>query len=884
MTLASPLLALWGKARPRDGSRARCHPLLYHCLDVAAVGEALLAGRPDLLDRLARRLEGEPRDLSRLILFLLALHDIGKISRPFQAKAPEHWPAAVLGPLSAVPDRPRHDAAGLALLLDEVPDALEPVLGGLRSWQPLLAPFMGHHGRPVAPPDCSPTAVFGEPCRAQARAFVATMRDLLAPGPVPAWPKAALARVSWPLAGLAILADWIGSAQAWFPYEPPERDAGRYWHEVARPRARDALAAARLGSAHAVAPVTGFRAVTGIADPPSAVQRWAEEAALPGGALLALVEEVTGGGKTEAALVLAHRLMAAGRAKGLFIALPTMATANAMFERVREGCGRLFAAGESPTLVLAHGRGELHPGFRELRLSFPAADGGEDERDGAGAVAPAWLADDRRKAFLADLGVGTIDQALLAVLTARHQSLRLLGLADKVLIVDEAHACDAYMQAELKRLLEFQAAQGGSAIVLSATLPLAMRQELAAAFAAGLGGAEPSLRRNDYPLVTLVSAEGVAEEPKAHRPDLGRELRIERLASTDAAHARVMEAAQAGAAVAWIRNTVDDAVEAFERLQAAGVPTDLFHARFALGDRLAVEQRVVRRFGKHGDPAGRPGVLVATQVVEQSLDLDFDLMVSDLAPVDLLLQRAGRLWRHRRRARPVAGPRLLVLSPDPDAPVTRDWLTELLPRAGWVYRNHALLWRSAREILARGTVRVPQDVRGLVEAVYGETAEASAPEALARCWIEAAGADQAARAVADMNLLSLAKGYDGAQAGWADDMRVATRLGEPSVTLRLARFEAGKVEPWCPDPDPARAWALSEVTMRASRVKGVPEPGKDRRAAVEAAKGSWSRHDADKPLLILDRTDLQCWNGVALNQRGQEVQTTYNDTFGLRFA
>jgi CRISPR-associated endonuclease/helicase Cas3 len=141
-------------------------------------------------------------------------------------------------------------------------------------------------------------------------------------------------------------------------------------------------------------------------------------------------------------------------------------------------------------------------------------------------------------------------------------------------------------------------------------------------------------------------------------------------------------------------------------------------------------------------------------------------MVSDLAPIDLLLQRAGRIWRHpHRKGRRVRGPKLLVLSPDPNGAVTRDWLTALLPRAGWVYRNHALLWLSAREIFAREMVRVPEDVRGLVEAVYGEEAEASAPTALERYWTESKGNDQAARAVADMNLLRLGKGYGGEEQG-----------------------------------------------------------------------------------------------------------------------
>lgn len=876
------LLLFWAKARPREGSRAACHPLIYHALDVAAVGEALLAERPDWLARLADRLELEADALRRLILFLLALHDIGKISRPFQGKAPEHWPTAVLGPMGEEAPGPRHDVAGLALLAHEIPDALEPVLGARDD---VLAPFMGHHGRPVPrlmPKDYGPASLFGEPCRVQARVFVQVMHYLFAPPPLPTFPKGALPRVSWRLAGFAILADWIGSSQTWFPYEPPEHPAQDY-RQIARRRARHAVVAAGLGRPPQPSQRTGFRAVAGF-DEPSPVQRWAEEVKLPDGPVLALIEEVTGGGKTEAALVLAHRLMAAGRAQGLYVALPTMATANAMFARVEEACARLYAPGARPTLVLAHGRAELHAGFRDLTLPVGGrpSDDPEDERDASGAAAPAWLADDRRKAFLADLGVGTIDQALLAVLMARHQSLRLLGLADKVLIVDEAHAYDAYMQEELKRLLEFQAGLGGSTIVLSATLPLAVRRSLAAAFAKGLGQAAPTLEKQGYPMVTLVSGEGANEEGRAHRAELGRTLTFERLGSEDEADARIREAVEAGAAVAWVRNSVDDAIEAFERLRAAGVEADLFHARFAMGDRLVIEAEMVARFGKKGDPAKRRGVLVATQVIEQSLDLDFDLMVSDLAPADLLLQRAGRVWRHQRESRfqQEKGPRLLVLSPDPEGEVKRNWFTALLPRAGWVYRNHARLWLSAREVFARGAVRVPEDVRGLIEAVYGEGVEESAPKALERCWIESEGEEHSARAAAKMNLLGFTRGYGGdfeKGNAWPDDAVIPTRLGEPTVTLRLGRMEGGEVAPWCRNADPARAWALSEVTVRASRVKGVPEG-----TAEQAVKQGWARYDREKLLVVLRPDGSGMWIASIIDRKNAETKASYGLEFGLR--
>ena len=599
---------------------------------------------------------------------------------------------------------------------------------------------------------------------------------------------------------------------------------------------------------------------------------------------------MTGGGKTEAALILAHRLLAAGRARGLYVALPTMATANAMYDRLAACYRRLFVDGETPSLALAHGSARLHQGFRasfegvaDPRRATEREE--EAEADASGAACAAWLADDRRKAFLADVGVGTIDQAILAVLPAKYQSLRLLGLAERVLVVDEAHAYDAYMGRELERLLEFQAALGGSAIVLSATLPRAVRQPLATAFARGLGREPPALRAHDYPLVSIVTADRVHEEAKEPRADLRRVVEIERLPDEATAIEQIAEAARAGAAVAWVRNTVDDAFDAAGLLREMGFEVALFHARFAMGDRLGVERAIVGRFGKQGDPTRRPGVLVATQVIEQSLDLDFDLLVSDLAPIDLLLQRAGRLWRHPARPRPIPGPRLLVVSPDPAAKIGQDWYAAAFPRAAWVYKNHALLWLSAVALFGRERVRVPEDVRALVEAVYDDAdVEEWAPAALQRNVIKALGEAQAARSLAQTNLLSVSKGYGGDHPGWDEDTRTPTRLGEEMTTLRLARIEGDRLSPWCSDPDPHRAWALSEVAVRKHRVSDVPAPPEWLRPMAERViREEWTRHDADKRLLPLLEQASGLWQGIVLGRRAEEFTGTYTRSEGLRF-
>ena len=209
----------------------------------------------------------------------------------------------------------------------------------------------------------------------------------------------------------------------------------------------------------------------------------------------------------------------------------------------------------------------------------------------------------------------------------RHATLRLQGLAGKALIIDECHAYDAYMREELCALLRFHAALGGSVILLSAHTPLDLRQRLVDAYRDGLGAQPAPLTSTEYPLATIAGRDDVREMPCAPEVGLSRRVRVTRLDDAGAAVDRIIAASAAGAAVCWVRNTVNDAIEAAELLRARGVNVMLFHARFAMSDRLQVEQEVLRRWGRQG--TDRPGVLVATQVVEQSLDIDFDLMVRD---------------------------------------------------------------------------------------------------------------------------------------------------------------------------------------------------------------------------------------------------------------
>ena len=752
----------------------------------------------------------------------------------------------------------------------------------------LLAPVLGHHGRPVAEPRKPLQDLFSPSAEAAALAFANDLSSLLQPPRLPEPTAAVLRRASWTLAGLTVIADWVGSNTAWFPYQPNGPTLEFYWTEVALPNARRALAAAGLAPSQPSI-VTGFRALTGIAAAPSPVQAWAETVTLPAGPLLILIEDMTGGGKTEAALVLAHRLMADHRADGIYFALPTMATANAMFDRIRATIHRLYAEGTRPSLTLAHGRVDLHPAFRSTVVAggkppdAKIVELPDEERDAA-VTAPEWLYSETRKALLADLGVGTIDQALLAVLPGKFQALRLAGLAEKVLVVDEAHAYDAYVGTELERLIAFQAMLGANTIVLSATLPKVVKEKLSAAWAKGAKTAAPILAGDSYPGVTLL-APGLApvERQEAPREELRRTLRVTRVGASDDAVARIGAAAQAGAAVAWVRNTVDDVIDGFEALRAAGIDARIFHARFAMGDRLGIERDVIRRFGRDGHEEGRRGqVLVASQVIEQSLDVDFDLLVSDLAPIDLLLQRAGRLWRHPWRARPIDGPELVVVSPDPERALKSSWFEDAFPRVTKIYPHPLILWRSAHELFRRAAVQIPAEVRRLVEAVYGPELRDGAPEVLARGSNMAEGEASGHRAFAEHNLLRIEDGYAPEGHAWANEGEVATRLGEETRTVRLARIERGGLRPWCDDPDLKMAWAFSEVTLREVKLKGAYRPIPSLLEAAFVARASWGRFEDDLILLPLEPSEDGRWTGSLLSESGRDLSAHYSGGMGLQ--
>ncbi len=635
---------------------------------------------------------------------------------------------------------------------------------------------------------------------------------------------------------------------------------------------------------------------------PTPLQAWADTVSIAPGPQLFVLEELTGGGKTEAALTLAARLMQAGCGRGVYFALPTMATADAMFGRVQkrpegdatEPWQGFFSAGE-PSLVLAHSAA----GTRQKLDALQRRDAGYDEQQeeaSASQQSTAWLSDSRKKALLADFGVGTIDQALLAVMPLRHQSMRLLGVSTKVLLVDEVHACDCYMGELLACLLRFHAGLGGSAILLSATLPREQRARLISAFAEGTGFAASAPEKTDYPLATQVRASGLDEVPIEARTTACRELTIEPLADEEAVFHRLEATIDRGGCAVWVRNTVVDAIAAWRTWgeRRPDEPATLFHARFALCDRLEIGEGVLKAFDPRSTPESRRGKLViATQVVEQSLDVDFDDMVTDLAPIDLVVQRAGRLQRHRRDAQgqPAdqegrGGARLGILMSEPTPDADADWFKDLLPRAARVYADHGRLWLTAHWLTRRETrtLVLPRDARDMIESVYGPDAFENIPVELQKSSDSRQGACFSERALAHMNSLSFDQGYDPTGFEWPDedsDTDIPTRLGEPTVRLRLARIRDDALIPWA-SIDESLDWSLSELSVPRYRIAGESPRYTELIARARERMADQGRYRLIIPLEEAPEETGTEFHGWALDENDEEIRVIYSKDAGFR--
>jgi CRISPR-associated endonuclease/helicase Cas3 len=648
----------WGKSCQRDKEGGDdYHLLCWHSLDVAACGYWMvrknLFGIADLF--LQSGIE-DNEHAAQFFAWILCWHDIGKFADSFQQLYRNGNLSVANNHLREYEKIP-HTSLGFWLwnhYLNEFPELLPPsalpprkLKRAVALWMPLAT---GHHGRPPVP--LQDLNNFRLQDKDAARDFLLAIRPLFPLIEVPAcWDDdegiELFNHFSWFISAVVVLADWTGSSTRFFPRQAAEMPVDQYWQQASR-QAR--IAMSFFPPTPIVAEFSGITSLFPFIQHPTPLQQKALDLDInQHGAQLFLLEDVTGAGKTEAALTLAHRLMASGKAQGIYFGLPTMATANAMYERMAKTWLMLYQPDSRPSLVLAHSARRLMDRFNHSIWSDDLTGSEEpDENQPFAQGCAAWFADSNKKALLADIGVGTLDQAMMSIMPFKHNNLRLLGLRNKVLIADEIHAYDAYMSKILECVIEKQAQDGNTTILLSATLSQQQRDRLISAYARGAKRQiqAPQLGYGDYPWVTHVSGNTLISQHVHSRKEVERSVNIGWLHHEYACIQRIEKAVSEGKCIAWIRNSVDDAIRSFRQLLTGGVVSSdelmLFHSRFAFYDRQRIENQTLELFGKSGRVQRGGKVIIATQVIEQSLDIDLDEMISDHGECTSTSSRSAR--------------------------------------------------------------------------------------------------------------------------------------------------------------------------------------------------------------------------------------------------
>lgn len=666
----------------------------------------------------------DDKSVGRLVTFWSSLHDIGKASRSFQGKCEfaipilksEGYPFTPL-----VEHDIRHHSLLSAWILDRQRERLHliPEEAALK----LLLALAGHHGK------FPWFGGFNEETYQKANLgigmwietqdkIVTMMENLFAPCEVACLPEdQSLSNAFFNLlTGFIIITDWLSSNTNLFQYHKADLSPERYLEEISLPAAHKALRSTGWGSWQPEGDMLSFSEIfPGYT--PNEIQQGVLNRFHPlDDPFLMILEAPTGSGKTEVALTVADTSMQVKGLRGFYMAMPTQATSDQMFDRVSDYLSGRYP-GKLLNLQLVHGNALLKEEYEKIQLAGIA----DDESDvTSGVNALSWFTP-RKLALLAPFGVGTVDQTFMSVLQVRHFALRLFGLACKVIIFDEVHAYDVYMVEIFKRLLPWLRAIGSSVILLSATLPQETRQELLTAF-------NPETRiesiRAPFPRLSLNRDGVITTESLGTVED--RKVRLEFIDQQPESILFALERKiDEGGCAGVICNTVKRAQEVYSKVKDSGQfpPEDvlLFHAHYPFCWREDRQKEVLSAFGRLNEPALaiRRKVVIATQVIEQSLDLDFDLLISDLAPLDLLIQRIGRLQRHSSMRFPPLRPRKLsepfcfVTLPEP----VRQGLPQFSKADSMVY-DEVFLQRSYFLLRQRSFLSLPGDSDELIEGVY----------------------------------------------------------------------------------------------------------------------------------------------------------------------
>lgn len=729
----------WAKA---DRKKEEVHLLQYHLIDVG--NAALTLWKSGLNENIKQEIKDwlglNNEDAGRLIAFWAGLHDVGKASPAFQDHPymPPKLRKRIQQELAAsgftIPQRSdgekraRHEIISTSTLKENELLAKISMLPALLA-EMIAQTLGGHHGtwpltELLGPAQLKPEDRGNDQWQQARKALVQDLLDIFNPPAVQDFqPDVLKDNIMLTLiSGIVSVADWLGSDEESFPHENDHLPLDVYARHSLH-HARYALCRVQWENAPAML-LFDFEKTFGFT--PTLAQQQViaalEQISLPA---IAIIEAPMGSGKTEKAMAVYARWAKITGTSGLYVAMPTTATSNQMHTRLTDFLSTLFGKDIKPLLV--HSQALL----RDLPAESDAVE--EKEHEGNHANAQSWFLP-RKKSLLAPFGVGTVDQALMSILQTKHFFVRLLGLSHKVVVFDEVHAYDAYMSELFERLLVWLRQINVSVIILSATLPDKTRQRLIHAYA-GKG----TIPAKNYPRLTYAASHGKVDTIELEPPEK-KILQFEWIKrDEETIIQRLSDELHEGGCAVVICNTVTRAQNLFEILSNRDDICDedhlfLFHARFPIVWREEIENAVLKKFGPGKDKSrpnpNRPtkAIVIATQVVEQSLDLDFDVMISDHAPIDLLLQRSGRLQRHSinqpHRKQPY---RLLIAGPEKDGRLPKFERGDT-----FVYDEHVLLrsWIVLNQITNQQII-LPTDLPTLIEKVYGDDEPTNDPELLA---------------------------------------------------------------------------------------------------------------------------------------------------------
>lgn len=604
---------------------------------------------------------------------IAALHDIGKVSKPFQEKIYDNLsdkeikPSFIKSHNSSL-DRIKHASVGKCFLDNYCSEREKENI-----WKSIARIVSAHHGGFSDYPGLSKDTILGGLPYHNARIDLFDklskefVRDTI-------YEEIDNNELDF-LTGLTVVSDWISSSRM-----KSELESSKF-EELAKEAVLDAGY-----SPLSIKKCLSFKDIFGFS--PYPIQKdFIDSVTSPGTYIL---EVEMGMGKTEAALFASYKLLEKGLANGIYFALPTKLTSISIYQRMGRFLDKITNKESKAKLIFNDSYNYLHA-FDDSCECSPGND---------------WF-DNTKRSILAPFGVGTVDQALMSVINVKHSALRTFGLSGKVLIIDELHSYDDYTGTLITDLVKQVRDLGGTVIILSATLSFASKEKVL----------EWKPEKKQYPLITVSNEEKKAElSVEAYT---NKRIKIIHCDKKECAIDSAIEHAQNGEKVLWIDNTVDEAQDVYtiisSRVKDLGIDVGLLHSRFTQYDRKRIEDKWIPLFGK-GTRCRKGTILIGTQVLEQSLDIDADFMVTNIAPIDMLFQRMGRLWRHREndKDRNVKEPICLIMHPRLED-VLND--PEIFGNDGAIYSPY-VLFRTLKNIEKIEYLCIPQSIREMIENTY----------------------------------------------------------------------------------------------------------------------------------------------------------------------